>query len=465
MPPALEQHLEDLMQAIPGNQGMSLEGPGSAAEAAFRERAYPADTISVAQVDRSKAAFGSAFSRPFPTGKAQEGRLDQRRARARRSTRSPSSATSFNYVPNEYVAGGRTTSIAISHVCLPFLCRAWITPAGGGVWGTLNILAAEPQLELPRRPAGHQRRRRGRRSTATTRPATPSTSAPARPTSAAPAASPASASTSRPTAASPGPARSARPSWAARASARSSSSPATRKTLYVGDHHGAARHVERLLHRRDPAGPGRRRSGACTSPPTAAQTWTFIHNGAADRGRVHRQRRPSSPTPRPARRAACGTSSSTRPTRTSSTPRRTRAASGARPTPARPGRRSSRRSTPTVIQTRPAFDVTKLPNGKTRMYVHEGNIGTPYSRLFRSDDVATGAPVVHRPDQRQRGRPGLRHVQPVRPASAGTTCSSTRPTGTRTSSTPAARTATARRIANKRGRGPVHRRRASAAPT
>ena len=27
------------------------------------------------------------------------------------------------------------------------------------------------------------------------------------------------------------------------------------------------------------------------------------------------------------------------------------------------------------------------------MYVHEGNIGTPYSRLFRSDDVATGTPA------------------------------------------------------------------------
>ena len=37
--------------------------------------------------------------------------------------------------------------------------------------------------------------------------------------------------------------------------------------------------------------------------------------------------------------------------------------------------------------------MTKLPNGKTRMYVYEGNIGSPYSRLFRSDDVATGAPT------------------------------------------------------------------------
>ena len=92
----------------------------------------------------------------------------------------------------------------------------------------------------------------------------------------------------------------------------------------------------------------------------------------------------------------------------------------------------------------PPFDVTKLPNGKTRMYVHEGNIGTPYSRLFRSDDVATGAPDVHRPDQRQRGRPRLRDVTTSAPGSAGTTCSSHARTATRTWSTPAARTATAR---------------------
>jgi len=36
--------------------------------------------------------------------------------------------------------------------------------------------------------------------------------------------------------------------------------------------------------------------------------------------------------------------------------------------------------------------VTLLPNGNTRMYVAEGASGSPYSRLFRSDDVRTGAP-------------------------------------------------------------------------
>jgi hypothetical protein len=44
---------------------------------------------------------------------------------------------------------------------------------------------------------------------------------------------------------------------------------------------------------------------------------------------------------------------------------------------------------PNTITTRPAFAVTTLPNGNTRMYLYEGNVGTPYSRLFRSDSVRT----------------------------------------------------------------------------
>ncbi|GAB3840265.1 hypothetical protein GCM10029963_08600 [Micromonospora andamanensis] len=46
-----------------------------------------------------------------------------------------------------------------------------------------------------------------------------------------------------------------------------------------------------------------------------------------------------------------------------------------------------------LFQTRAAIDVTALPGGATRMYVYEGNTGTPYSRLFRSDDVAAGSPT------------------------------------------------------------------------
>ena len=44
--------------------------------------------------------------------------------------------------------------------------------------------------------------------------------------------------------------------------------------------------------------------------------------------------------------------------------------------------------------TSPDIAVTTLPNGNTRMYVGEGHTSTAeYSRLYRSDDVATGSPV------------------------------------------------------------------------
>ena len=60
-----------------------------------------------------------------------------------------------------------------------------------------------------------------------------------------------------------------------------------------------------------------------------------------------------------------------------------------------------------AIQTRPAIAVTRLPNGKTRMYVYEGNIGAPYARLFRSDDVATGVPVFSDLTSNALANPGV----------------------------------------------------------
>jgi hypothetical protein len=72
-PPALSRHLEELSRALPGEQGMSEEGPGSAAEAAFLERAYPDDRISVADMSGARAAFRAISKRPFPRGKPQPG--------------------------------------------------------------------------------------------------------------------------------------------------------------------------------------------------------------------------------------------------------------------------------------------------------------------------------------------------------------------------------------------------------
>ena len=42
---------------------------------------------------------------------------------------------------------------------------------------------------------------------------------------------------------------------------------------------------------------------------------------------------------------------------------------------------------------RPSLAVTKLPNGKTRMYLGEGAAGTPTARFFRTDDATAPSPV------------------------------------------------------------------------
>jgi hypothetical protein len=42
---------------------------------------------------------------------------------------------------------------------------------------------------------------------------------------------------------------------------------------------------------------------------------------------------------------------------------------------------------------RPSFAVTRLPNGKTRMYLGEGIAGNPPSRFFRTDDATAASPA------------------------------------------------------------------------
>ena len=142
-PTALSRHLEELRQASPGGPS-SLEGPGSAEEQAFAIRAYPADSITQAQAARAETSFQQARSRAasFSTAAAD----------ARWRPYGPSRAlypfTRYrnysNYVPNAYVAGGRTTSLTLAPTCLPGDCRLWITPAGGGIWRTNDATVDDP---------------------------------------------------------------------------------------------------------------------------------------------------------------------------------------------------------------------------------------------------------------------------------------------------------------------------------
>ncbi len=147
MPTALGRYLA----TAPGVE--TEEGPASAGEAEFRERAYPDNTISVAEMNGARAAFARAEDRHSNKGREKKGEW---------TPVGPSRAlyplenfrNAFNYVPNEYVAGGRTTSIALSSRCKPQHCVAYITPAGGGVWRTKDALGDNPDWTYLGGPLG-----------------------------------------------------------------------------------------------------------------------------------------------------------------------------------------------------------------------------------------------------------------------------------------------------------------------
>ena len=167
MPTALGAHLAELSKAIPGTGGESAEGPGSAEEQEFAALAYPDTDVSLAKLQAMRAA-GAALKGKFPKGKGSNGSW---------VSVGPSNAlypatqfrNSLSYVPAEYSAGGRTTSLAISPTCKPGNCRLWLGVAGGGVWRTKNALAGQPELGVPVRLVRDPGDRLGRSSIRTTR--------------------------------------------------------------------------------------------------------------------------------------------------------------------------------------------------------------------------------------------------------------------------------------------------------
>jgi hypothetical protein len=389
MPTALAGHLERLKEAVPGVVGEPGEGPGSAAESEFMARAYPADTISVANMDAARAGFSDAKGRPFPTGKGRPGSW---------VTIGPSEAlypsspflNSFLYVPNAYVAGGRTTSSAISDICKPGNCRLYVTPAGGGVWRTKNALDGQPNWEYLAGPFGINAA-----GSVYLDPNDPSGNTVYVGTGEANiCGSGCVAGTGLYKSIDGG------DTWTGPLGGNTFNGlgigaivvkPNSPNTIYLGVTTalrgmssvcctGVTRPV-----------PGAGQWGLYKSTDGGA-SWTFIHDGSTNAadcvGDLTEWNNGRTCSPRGVRSLALDPSN----------PETVYAASYARGV----WRSSDGGATwvqikpslnAAVIQTRPNLAVTALPNGNTRMYVFEGNAGQNYARLFRSDDVATGAPV------------------------------------------------------------------------
>jgi len=136
-----DRHREKLRQALPGNGGEPKEGPGVAEAQWLNALAYPDVDIPLARLTAERQA-----------GEQVNSKLPKRGSKGWQSIGPSEAVYPFfglrdltQYVPNEYVAGGRVNAMALAPDCGPESCRLWIGPAGGGIWKTDDALAAKPK--------------------------------------------------------------------------------------------------------------------------------------------------------------------------------------------------------------------------------------------------------------------------------------------------------------------------------
>jgi hypothetical protein len=391
VPTALANHLERLKQAIPGNGGESSEGPSAAADYAFEQRAYPDDAISLAEINRATSA-AKALQKQFPTGKGKPGTWV--------SVGPKDALYPFtdlrdltSYVPNAYSAGGRTNAIAIAPNCKPGNCRMWIGPAGGGLWRTDNALADPPvHWTYLGMPFGINAM-----GAITVDPNDPTGSTVWVGTGEANICGSGCVAGAGLYKSTDGGATWNGPIGASSFAGKGVSSivfkPGQSNTIYVGST-TALRGMSSVCC-----------SGVTRPVPGAAQwglykstdggvTWAFIHNGGPDASLC-------TPANQPQQFAnlvpECSPRGVDKVELDPSNPDNVYAASFGRGIwrSSDAGTTWTQIKTPlsTAIQNRTEFATTKLGSGDTRMYVAEGNTGAQYSRVFRSDSVASGSPT------------------------------------------------------------------------
>ena len=387
-PPALGRHIERLMEAAPVNQ--LVEGPGSADDFAFAQRAYPDTDIPLAHLEAARASAAAIAGRGFPTGRGRNGTW---------VTVGPSNAlypatifrSSFSYVPAPYGAGGRTTALAISPNCSNGNCTIWVGPAGGGIWRTKNALNGQPNWQYLAGPFGinsigsialDPNDASGNTIWVGTGEANGCGSGCA-----------AGVGLYRSTDAGDtwtGPFGTT--SFNARGVGSIVVKPGDPNTIYAASTR-AGRGISSVA-----------TGGVVTLVPGAPQwglykstnggnTWTFIHNGSALPSDC-----PADLTVQAGNQTPCSPRGVRQVVLDPANASVVYAGSYARGV----WRSSDGGATWAQIKTslnaaqttsRPMLAVNLLPNGDTRMYVGEGNVGDPYSRLFRSDNVRSGSPV------------------------------------------------------------------------
>jgi hypothetical protein len=117
------------------------EGPASYADQVAELNAFPAASISQANIATAQAAGRRNHDHGFGHGKNKAGEW---------VSLGPTSAVypaSLNRHGSEYVTSGRITALAIAPDCDKRRCTVWVGAAGGGVWKTDKALSGNPNWE------------------------------------------------------------------------------------------------------------------------------------------------------------------------------------------------------------------------------------------------------------------------------------------------------------------------------
>lgn len=403
-PPALSAHLEQLRRSVPEGSGLapSGEGLGGGAAEAFAARAYPKGTIPVAAANAARTSFAASLNR----------RLGGDDNSASWTPLGPTTALypfeplrrPQDYLPNEYIAAGRTTSVALADSCRRGRCPMYITAAGGGVWRTADALAPAPRWSYLGGPLGINAA-----GTVTIDPNDRSGDT-------------VYVGTGEANICGSGCVAGVG-IYRTRDAGRTWEGPLGQEAL------GAKGIGEIAIHPRNPnviyaatttalrgmssvccAGvtrpvPGAAKWGLYKSTD-GGRTWAFLHNGTADAGEC------TGDGAEFANEGRCSPRGVREVKLDPTNPSIVYAASFARgvwrsPDAGATWQQIKPSLNKAIITTRPSISVNRLSSGATRMYVYEGNGNqAPFARLFRADSVATGAPTFVDLTSANRADPG-----------------------------------------------------------
>ena len=110
-----------------------------AAEEAYQARAFPADAVSIELTQQAQNSWTKAKGRGHGKNKNKAGTW---------TLAGPSNSTQpsiLNFSGNTYQTSGRVTALAIDPNCNQGHCRLWLGAAGGGVWRTDKALHNNPK--------------------------------------------------------------------------------------------------------------------------------------------------------------------------------------------------------------------------------------------------------------------------------------------------------------------------------